>query len=384
VTALAPIAAVLEAGRAEGIAPALAAVVRARGATVHASVHGTLPAPAPRPLREGDRFDVASLTKVMATTTLVARRVADGALELDAPVARWLPAFAAPGKGSVTVRHLLAHASGLPSWKPWFAAVAEDPRTRPLFAPPGERPSGEALAALARDGLAAMREAIFGERLEAAPAERARYGDPAFMVLGWLLEAVDGRGLAASFDDEIARPLGLTATGFRPAGAPRGEGAFVPTEQCLHRHELNQGDVNDDNAWAMGGVAGHAGLFSTAADVATLGQAWLDAVHGRGAIVAAPVAAEFARRDATPGSDRALGWDTPSAGVSALGTRLGRGPLGAIGHLGYTGCSLWLDLDREVVCALLTNHCHPDGSDKPRIRAFRARFHDAVAESLGI
>jgi CubicO group peptidase (beta-lactamase class C family) len=407
VTALAPIAAVLEAGRADGLAPALAAVVRARGVTVHASVHGTLPAPAPRPLREGDRFDVASLTKVMATTTLVARRVADGALELDAPVARWLPAFAAAGKGSVTVRHLLAHASGLPSWKPWFAMVAEDPRTRALFAPPGERPAGEALAALGRDGVATMRGAIFGERLEAAPGARARYGDPAFIVLGWLLEAVDGRGLAASFDAEVARPLGLAATSFRPVGAadpverpgagagsgtgtgtgtgrPRVEAGFAPTERCPHRHEVNQGDVNDDNAWAMGGVAGHAGLFSTAADVAALGQAWLDAVQGRDAIVPAPIAAEFARRDGTPGSDRALGWDTPSRGVSALGTRLGRGPRGAIGHLGYTGCSLWLELDREVVCALLTNHCHPDGSDKPRIRAFRARFHDAVAESLGI
>jgi serine-type D-Ala-D-Ala carboxypeptidase len=384
VTALAPVVAVLEAGRAERIAPALSAVVRARGATVHASVHGELPAPAPRPLREDDRFDIASLTKVMATTTLVARRVAGGALELDAPVARWLPAFAAAGKDRVTVRQLLAHAGGLPAWKPWFAAVAGDPRTRALFAPPGERPPGEALAAAARGGLETMREAILGEPLEAPPGTRARYGDPAFIVLGWLLEAVDGRGLAASFAEEVAAPLGLGATAFRPVGAPRGDVAFVPTERCPHRHEVNQGDVNDDNAWAMGGVAGHAGLFSTAADVATFGQSWLDAVHGRPSIVPALVAVEFARRDTTSGSDRALGWDTPSGGASSVGTRLGRGPLGAIGHLGYTGCSLWVDLDREVVCALLTNHCHPAGSDKPRIRAFRARFHDAVAESLGI
>ncbi|HYG68085.1 MAG TPA: serine hydrolase domain-containing protein, partial [Anaeromyxobacteraceae bacterium] len=284
---------------------------------------------------------------------------------------------------------LLAHSAGLPSWKPWFEHAASDPVAGALFLTPGERPEGEALAAAARRGRALVQEAIFSERLEAPPGTVARYGDAAFLVLGWLLEAVDGRGLAVSFDEEIARPLRLGATSFRPAGANPGAAAgadegIAPTERCPHRHEVNQGDVNDDNAWAIGGVAGHAGLFSTAADVAVFGQAWLDAVLGRGSIVAAPVAAEFARRDPTPGSDRALGWDTPTAGASSLGTRLGRGPRGAIGHLGYTGCSLWLDLDAEVVCALLTNHCHPAGSDKPRIRAFRARFHDAVAEALGI
>jgi len=97
-----------------------------------------------------------------------------------------------------------------------------------------------------------------------------------------------------------------------------------------------------------------------------------------------PTAARFLARDATPGSERALGWDTPSREKTTLGTRLGRGPRGAVGHLGFTGCSLWVDLDREVVCALLTNHVHPDGADKQRINAFRARFHDAVAQGLGI
>jgi CubicO group peptidase (beta-lactamase class C family) len=384
VTALALVSGVLEGGRREGIAPALAAVVRARGATVHASWHGELPAPSPRPLGPDDLFDVASLTKVMATTTLVARRVADGALALDEPVARWLPAFASEGKGSVTVRHLLAHASGLPSWRPYFAAVAEDAQGRVLFAPPATRPSGVALAEAGRRGLELVRDAILGEVLDAAPGTRARYGDPAFMTLGWVAEAALGRGLAAAFEAEVAAPLGLRATCWRPAGSGASERGFVPTERCPHRHEVNQGDVNDDNAWAMGGVAGHAGLFSTAADVATFGQAWLDAVLGRPSVVPGPIAAEFVRRDATPGSERALGWDTPSGGASSVGTRLGRGPRGAIGHLGYTGCSLWIDLDAEVVCALLTNHCHPAGNDKPRIRAFRARFHDAVAESLGI
>ena len=145
---------------------------------------------------------------------------------------------------------------------------------------------------------------------------------------------------------------------------------------------MNRGAVNDDNAWAMGGVAGHAGLFSTAEEVAAVGQAWLEALAGRASVIPADAAWVFARRDRTPGSDRALGWDTPGAS-SSLGDRLGRGPRGAIGHLGYTGTSLWIDLDAEVVCVLLTNHTHPSGvSRREKILELRRRFHDAVGEAL--
>ena len=146
---------------------------------------------------------------------------------------------------------------------------------------------------------------------------------------------------------------------------------------------MNRGAVNDDNAWAVGGAAGHAGIFSTARDVAAFGQAWLEALHGRRSPVPAAVAAEFARRDGTPGTTRALGWDTPSEEGSSLGARLGRKGRGAIGHLGFTGTSLWVDVEREVVVALLTNRVHPSRENE-LIRAFRPRFHDAVAEALGI
>jgi CubicO group peptidase (beta-lactamase class C family) len=160
--------------------------------------------------------------------------------------------------------------------------------------------------------------------------------------------------------------------------------AFAPTGWSEARGGISQGLVNDDNAWAIGGGAGHAGVFSTAQEVAALGQAWLEALRGGRSVVPADVARAFVERDRTPGSGRALGWDTPT-GRTSLGTRLGRGRLGAVGHLGYTGCSLWLDLDHEVVAALLTNHVHPSGkADRPRLHAFRRAFHDAVAEALGI
>ena len=143
---------------------------------------------------------------------------------------------------------------------------------------------------------------------------------------------------------------------------------------------MTRGAVNDDNAWAMGGVAGHAGLFSTAAEVAEMGGAWLRALDGEPSVIPVEAARELGRRDGARGSDRALGWDTPSPGTS-LGEKLGRGPRGALGHLGYTGTSLWLDLDAGLVCVLLTNHTHPSGvAQKDRIRELRRRFHDSIAE----
>jgi CubicO group peptidase (beta-lactamase class C family) len=231
-----------------------------------------------------------------------------------------------------------------------------------------------------------VREAVLAERLEAVPGTRAVYSDPGFLALGFLLEAAGGAPLARLADDLVFGPLGLASTcfldGLDAASLARAAGrAFAPTEDCPHRGEVNQGAVNDDNAWAMGGAAGHAGVFSTAVEVAALGQAWLDALRGRPSIVPAAAAAELARRDPTPGSTRALGWDTPSAAGSSLGTVLGRGPRGAIGHLGFTGTSLWVDVDAEVVVALLTNRVHPTRENE-RIRAFRPAFHDAVAEAL--
>jgi CubicO group peptidase (beta-lactamase class C family) len=229
-------------------------------------------------------------------------------------------------------------------------------------------------------------ERLLAEPLEAPPATRCVYSDPGFMALGLGLEAALGGSLAALFEARVATPLGLRDTFFvdalDPASLERAAGrGFAPTRRDGPRG-LRQGSVDDDNAWALGGVAGHAGLFSTALDVAALGQAWLDALDGRASPVPAAAAPRFAARDTAPGSSRALGWDTRSAEGSSLGDRLGRGPRGALGHLGFTGCSLWLDLDAGLVAVLLTNHVHPAGSDRARISALRRRFHDAVAEEL--
>lgn len=381
--------AALEDGRREGVAPALSAAVLRRGAVVHASWHGEIPVPGLRELRSDDLFDVASLTKVMATATVAAQLAAEGALDLDAPVAARLPGFDAAGKGSITARHLLAHSSGLVRWRPWFERAMADPVARAAFLPPPERPPFEALRDPFARGKEILREAILAEPPQAAPGTRAEYSDAGFLALGFLLEAIAGAPLPALADERVFRPLGLRSTlhldGLDPLERWRraASRAFVPTERCEHRREVNQGAVNDDNAWAMGGGAPHAGVFSTALEVAALGQAWLDALAGRPSVVPAAAAAEFARRDGTPGSTRALGWDTPSPEGSSLGKRLGRSARGAIGHLGFTGTSLWIDVGEEVVIALLTNRVHPS-RDNERIRTFRPAFHDAVAEALGI
>jgi CubicO group peptidase (beta-lactamase class C family) len=391
------VAAVLEAGRAEGVAPALAAWVLARGKVVHASFHGQVALRQAqgdrfggRPLGPADVFDVASLTKVLCTTGLAAQLADEGRLELDAPTARYLPLFERAGKGGVTIRHLLAHSSGLPAWRPYHEVVAREPSSSSAFLPPSERPPPDELRLAFMRGRAQVAEAVLAEPLEAPPGTRALYSDVGFIALGLALERIAGESLASLAEARLLRPLGLRSTffldGTDPASARAHAGGrtFLPTGACPHRHEVNCGAVNDDNAWAMGGVAGHAGLFSTAEEVAAVGQAWLEALSGRRSIIPADAARAFARRDPTPGSDRALGWDTPGP-VSALGNRLGRGPRGAIGHLGYTGTSLWIDLDAELVCLLLTNHTHPSGvSRREVIRDLRRRFHDAVAEAMGI
>jgi CubicO group peptidase (beta-lactamase class C family) len=369
---------VLAAGHAAGVVPAWDAVVLRDGRVVHASRGGASAG-------TRDLFDVASLTKP-GTATVAALLVGEGRVGLDEPVARHLPRFVGGGRERVTVRQLLAHASGLPAWRPWYERAMADPLAGQAFLPPGERPR-DLTEAFAR-GRRIVEESLWAEPLEAAPGTRALYGDPAFVALGLLVEAAGQAPLDRLFADRVAAPMGLHDTFFVGPGrllvglGPCAGRRFAPTESCAHRHEVNEGTVNDDNAWAMGGVAGHAGLFSTAGNVARLGQEWLLAMEGRGRILDAAIAREFARRDATPGSERALAWDTPSAG-SSLGSRLGRGPLGAIGHLGYTGCSLWIDRDRQLVCALLTNHVFPGGRRPKEILALRQAFHDAVAEATG-
>ncbi len=379
-------------GRAgEGMAPALSACVISGGRTVHASCHGERGATCRGPVRPPDDPSTSPRSpRSLATTGVAAQLVAEGRLELDAPVASLLPVFEVGGKGAVTVRQLLAHASGLPAWRRCFDAAARDPGAAPPSCPPASAPARTASGLPSRPGAPGRRRCL-AEPLEAVPGTRALYSDVGFIALGLALEAAGGAGARGALRGAAlppARPpLDVLPGRRRPGRARAGAaGRTLPSdrlERAPPRGLPGGGPRRQRLGHGRRGRPRRA-LLHRGGGGARWGRPGSTRSPGGDSVVPADAAGEFARRDATPGSDRALGWDTPGGPAPSIGDRLGRGPRGAIGHLGYTGCSLWLDLDAGLACALLTNHMHPGGvAQRERIRALRRRFHDAVAEAVG-
>lgn len=322
--------------------------------------------PQHHPARIDTIYDLASLTKVMATTAAVMLLVAEQKLRLDQAVGDVLPAFADQGKGEITVRHLLTHSSGLRPWRAYFA----DLREREL------RRGGQLL------GTEAGRESILSRIMRSAlvhdPGEASVYGDLGFIVLGALVEQVAGESLDAFASRHVFQPLGMSDTHFNPVPFEADRTRYAATEQCPWREKVVWGEVHDGNAWAMGGVAGHAGLFGTAADVLRFGEEMLAADRGQSEIFPAEVAREFFRRqELTQDSDWALGWDTPTPGASTSGQHFSKR---SIGHTGFTGTSLWIDLDRGTIVVLLANRVHLLA--KKSAFALRPLVHDLVMEAF--
>ena len=302
-------------------------------------------------------FDLASLTKPLATTLAVMRLVHQGLLELETPLSTVLPVMAGTDKAGVTVRQLLSHASGWPAWQPYFE------RLRTL-------PQEERRPWLARY--------LAEEPLVAAPGKVFLYSDLDFLALGLMVEACSGMRLDRFVQQEIYRPLGMEDLFFNPLDEPPVARSYAATEQCPWRGCLLCGAVHDDNAYTLNGVAGHAGLFGTAAGVWTLLRALRRIYLGEGDsgwLSRSLVETMWTRVER---SDWALGFDTPSAQGSSTG---GRFSPNSVGHLGFTGTSFWLDLDRGITVVLLTNRVHPSRSNV-RIREFRPRIHAAVMEWL--
>ncbi|HJL19373.1 MAG TPA: serine hydrolase domain-containing protein [Sandaracinaceae bacterium LLY-WYZ-13_1] len=373
----------------EGDPPAASAAAWRDGAPVFEDARGADPAGAA--VTAASVFDVASVSKVLATTSAVAVLVARGAVRLDDPVARWLPAFG--GRDAVTPRSLLAHASGLPAWRPFFAEVMEAPDTAAVFEPDG-RPDDATWDRARRRVL----DALFATPLE-TPGRRV-YSDLGFVALGALVEAASGARLDDFCREVLWAPLGLDlgyvdlrrGTGWlegrhvlptgrtRPREPAPGQAHLyaVPAQPA----RLDAGRVDDDNAFAMGGVAGHAGVFATAGAVARFGGMLLEEREGANRLGCGEVLRRFLAIAPADGPPRGLGFDVPTGPRSGAGTRLGDGPLGAFGHLGFTGCSLWLDLDRRLSVALLTNRTLEGRHRVEGIRALRPVFHDALLDAL--
>jgi CubicO group peptidase (beta-lactamase class C family) len=325
-------------------------------------------------MAEDTIFDLSSLTKPLATTIAVMLLVRDGKLRLDDRVTRFLHNFGVYGKTHVTIRHLLSHASGLAAWRPFYKDLQQIEKR-------GEKVNFLGSAAAKEY----VYEAIGHERLEAPAGSKAVYSDLGFILLGALVEMASGTALDRFYQERVVRPLGLRATSFIDLGMVRSR-RIVPvtdmiaaTERCPWRKRVLCGEVHDDNAWAMGGVAGHAGLFASARDIDTLLCHLRAAWAGQDETLPAALVREFWTRDrVTPGSTWALGWDTPSPTGSQSGTRFSPD---TIGHLGFTGTSIWMDLARDRHVVLLTNRVHPS-RDNQAIKEFRPLIHDLVNEAL--
>ncbi|UCF39508.1 MAG: beta-lactamase family protein, partial [Gemmatimonadota bacterium] len=290
---------------------------------------------------------------------------------LDDPVSKYLPLFSERDKDGVTLRHLLTHSSGLKPWRAYHELLREK-----------ERKTGEQLLATP-----AAREIVIDRVLRSGlvhePGAAAVYGDLDFIVLGAVVEAVARRGLDAFCRERIFAPLGMRDTFFAPLSDGDGLTESVrrrvaATENCPWRERVLWGEAHDPNAWAMGGVAGHAGLFASADDVMRFAQVILDVWHARSDALPRELLRSFAeRQELPPGSDWALGWDTPTQAASSSGRHFSPR---SIGHLGFTGTSLWIDLEREAVVVMLTNRVH-QVAKKSRFD-LRPVVHDLILEAF--
>jgi CubicO group peptidase (beta-lactamase class C family) len=388
---------VLDEAQRSGAFQAGQCCVISRGSVVGSSAHGV--DHLGQRLSSTSLFDVASVTKMAATTLATAALIARGELGLETRVSQILPRFTGGSKADVTVRELLAHGSGLPAWEPYFMRCLSEESARSIY-PGWDRRERDFVAS--RELIV---DALMMTDLTDRRGQRV-YSDLGFMVLGLILEAVSGQRLARLCRELVFEPLGLARTGFFeldrsdpepwcPAGAqivPTGltrPREPAPGQEALYSvHDqprlVATGEVDDDNAFAMGGVAGHAGLFSTAEELASLGWAIFEEIGGATRLGAGEVLRRFARPDlTTKGARRGLGFDIPAGEGSLAGSLLGQaGPLGGIGHLGFTGCSLWIDLDRELVIALLTNRVYPTRGNVEPLRVLRPAFHDEVIRAL--
>lgn len=357
--------AILEKGIQAGAFPgAVAAVGGADGPAVVRALGAAVMQPIQIGMQPDTLFDLASLTKVVATTPAILHLLEAGAFVLETPVRQIIPAFPHP---RVTIRHLLTHTSGLPAWRGLY---------------------------LEHRGWADYTRAICEQELEREPGQQTVYSDLGFLLLGAIIEQVTGRSLPEFCQDAVLSPLGMAETSWLPKAnreriAATETGNRIEYGMCGElaesfsrwRRDLIWGEVNDGNAWyGLDGSASHAGLFGTAGDLVRYARAWL---QGGGPILGRQTVS-LATRSHTVGmsANRALGWQKPPAAALPDG-RASCGDLmspAAYGHTGFTGTSLWIDPEQDLFVILLTNRLHPVASDG--LTAVRPAFHNAVVASL--
>ncbi len=359
---------------AQGVFPGAVVLVAQEGEVVFERAFGYRSlVPEKTMLQSTTIFDLASLTKPLATTSALMLLVREKKIDLGDRVTRFLPTFGVFGKHFTTFRQLLNHSSGLPAWKPYYEEIIKTEK------------AGRINFVGSRGARDYVLEQIHREKPLGAPGTQSIYSDLGFMVLGEVVESLSGWPLDRFCQDKIFHPLGLRSTAFVDLTLLKTRKLqpvveiIAPTENCPWRKKILCGEVHDDNAYAVGGVSGHAGLFSSARDIHQL-LAWLDrCLHGKDSFLPQALVQEFLTKDrSVPNSTHALGWDTPSLQKSASGSCFSQL---SVGHLGFTGTSIWWDLEKNCHIILLTNRIHPSRKND-KIRDFRPYVHDLIMKIL--
>jgi len=359
-----PIETLLNEGVSEGVYPG-AVLLATRGGTIQVfhTVGRRMLTPHSLPMEQETLFDLASLTKPLATSLAIMKLLDDRRIDLDQPLESLLERMVPKDKKGITPRRLLSHSAGYIDWKPFYLELDH-------VAPKDRKP--------------VVREQLMGLPLSYAPGTGSLYSDLGFMLLEWVIELTAKMEMARFLKETFYAPLSLKQTGFfqsdLPGPIPRER--FAATEECPWRKQIIQGAVHDENAYALGGYSGHAGMFGTAGEVYTLANLLREHWRGERDDYLRPetVRAFFTRQDLVRGSTWALGWDTPSPETSSSGRHFSRN---SVGHLGFTGTSLWMDLEQDVMIIFLSNRIHPTRKNE-KIRAFRPVLHDHVMEAFGL
>ncbi len=368
-------------GVEEGIFPGAVLLVASAGKTVFfESVGNRTLMPERLPMEKETIFDLASLTKPLATTLVVMTLVDRGIILLDTRLCDLLPNASLGEKKDLTPRLLLCHSAGLVDWKPFYEKLVLYPL---------------------EDRKGVLRKWIIEEPFAYEPGRGNLYSDLGFMLLEWIVEEKGGDQLPGYVQKHFYGPLGLWRTLFvpihqnPPESPPKngrelttpergalGRKEFAATEMCPWRKRVIQGEVHDDNAWVLGGFSGHAGLFSDAEGVYAIAD--MLRKHFLGSkeefFKRDTVREFFTRQNIVEGSDWALGWDTRALKGSSAGKYFSRD---SVGHTGFTGTSIWMDLEKDVIAVFLSNRVHPKRDDD-RIKKYRPLIHDAIMEELGL
>lgn len=355
----------------KGVFPGAVVLVNRAGTVIYRRAFGWRSLEPERTrLSEETIFDLASLTKPLATTMAIMLMIKERKLRLDDRITRFFPNFGMQGKTHLTFRHLLSHSSGLPAWRPYYREIAAR-----------EAKEGKVGFLGTRSAREFVYTQLLREKLEALPGIQVTYSDLGFMMLGAVIEDISGLGLDQYCQDKIFRPLGLQSLSFLNLEMIRRHKLqpvleqYAPTERCSWRKRILCAEVHDDNAYAMGGVAGHAGLFAPVDEVDRLVSVLLACHRGELSFLPSALVREFwTRNETVPNSTWCLGWDTPSSQHSSAGDFFSPR---SVGHLGFTGTSIWIDLERQVHVIILSNRVHPR-RDNDKIQTFRPMLHNAI------